>query len=389
MNATLLAALLITNATWTTDDGLTVKGAIHVVDGRVAALGPTVTAPGATIIDAKGGVVTPGLIDANTAIGLDEVTYEASTRDDDLGGSAPPIRAAFDVADAINPRSAVIPIQRVHGLTLAISRPRGGTIAGRAAAVRFDGVTLPGPVAMYARLGASPDESRAAGLGRLRAALSDAQAYQKNRRAFDRNALRALSITADDARALQPVLAGQMPLAIDVDRRADIRTALRLAERFGLRIILVGAHEAWLEAPALAAAKVPVIINDLLAQPRDFDALRSVPDAAARLHAVGVPIILSSFDTHNARTLRQVAGNAVRAGLPHQAALAAITRTPAAAFGLGERGRLAVGQAADLVVWTGDPFEPASQAVQVIIDGRPQSTAHRQRALFERYRTLP
>lgn len=388
MNAALLAALLITNATWTTDDGLTVKGAIHIVDGRIAALGPAVVAPGATVIDAKGGVITPGLIDANTAIGLDEVTYESTTRDDDLGGKAP-IRAAFEVRDAIDPRSSVIPIQRVHGLTLAVSRPKGGTIAGQAAAVRFDGVTLPGPVAMYARLGGSADESRAAGLDRLRSALSDAQAYAKNRRAFNRNALRSLTISADDAQALQPVLAGKLPLAIEVNRRADIRAVLRLAERFGLRIILVGAKEAWLEASALAAAKVPVVTNDMLGQPQDFDALKAVPDAAARLHAAGVPVILSSFSTHNARTLRQVAGNAVRAGLPHAAALAAVTRTPAEAFGLGDRGRLAVGQAADLVVWTGDPFEPASQAAHVIIDGRPQSKAHRQKALFERYRTLP
>ena len=132
-----------------------------------------------------------------------------------------------------------------------------------------------------------------------------------------------------------------------------------------------------------------MVLNDLLGQPLSFDALRARPDAAAILHAAGVPVILSSFSTHNARTLRQVAGNAVRAGLPHQAALYAITRAPAEAFGMGDRGRLAVGLAADLVIWTGDPFEPASRATHVIIDGRPQSMRHRQKALFDRYRSLP
>lgn len=387
MSAALFVTLVITNATWTGSDGKPVTGGVRVEQGRIVTAGPVVKTNGAQIIDAKGGWLTPGFIESGSRIGIDEVDLEAGTRDDDIGGG--PIRAAFFVGDGLDPKTPVIPIQRAHGLTMAISWPHGGAISGQAAAVRFDGTLLPDPIAMNAHLGADGDRSRVGRLSELRSALIDARDWRKAKAAYQRNALRRLTITAADAAALQPVLAGRRPLAIHANRRADIRAVLRLAREFRLKVVLIGGAEAWMEAEALAKAKVPVVIDPLLALPRSFDELHARADNAALLHATGVPIVLASFSTHNARTLRQIAGNAVRAGLPHPAALDAITRGPAEAFGLGRRGQIAKGYAADLVVWTGDPFEPASQATHVIIDGKQQSLRHRQRALFERYRTLP
>lgn len=383
----LLSIILITQTSWIADDGQRVEGDVRIEAGRITALGPKLPRTGAQIIDGAGTWLTPGLIEVNSKLGLTEVDLESSTRDDDLTG--PPIRARFAVGPALDPHSLVIPIQRAHGLTLAVSRPTGGTIAGQAAGLRLDGQLLPTPVAMFARIGADGDRSRMGRLSELRTALEDARFWAKNQAAFDRGATRALSIQAADAKALQPVLTGALPLVVAVNRRADIRAVVALAEAFGVKLVILGGAEAWTEARLLADKQIPVIVDALLALPVSFDARRARADQAAVLHAAGVPIMLSSFETHQARTLRQIAGNAVRAGLPHQAALAAITRTPAAVFGLGDRGRLAVGQIADLVLWTGDPFEPLSHAKQVIIDGVPQSMRHRQRALFERYRRLP
>ena len=153
--------------------------------------------------------------------------------------------------------------------------------------------------------------------------------------------------------------------------------------------MIVGGREAWLEAESLAKAQVPVVIDPSANLPGSFDALRTRHDAVAILSRAGVKVAISTFSTHNARKLRQWAGNAIRSGLSRAEALKAVTSTPANILGLKERGAIQKGRVADLVVWSGDPFELSSEAEQVIIGGRLMSSNHRQRALFERYRTLP
>jgi imidazolonepropionase-like amidohydrolase len=161
-----------------------------------------------------------------------------------------------------------------------------------------------------------------------------------------------------------------------------------VAREFKLRPVIAGGAEAWKVARELAAAKVPVLVFPL-AQVSSFDALGAREDNAAKLFAAGVPVGISTGETHHARKLRQVAGNAVRSGLPHDAAIAAITRVPAEALGLGARyGTLAPGKTANLVVWSGDPLELSTHVVDVVIHGRRVPLRNRQTALFEKYRTL-
>ena len=121
--------------------------------------------------------------------------------------------------------------------------------------------------------------------------------------------------------------------------------------------MLAEGAEAWMHADALAAAGVPVIVDPLQAGPGSFDETQARADNAAMLHAAGVQVGISSFGRWSAPRLAQIAGNAVRAGLPHEAAIAAVTAVPAAAFGEEDRGVLEVGAIADLVVWSGDPLE--------------------------------
>jgi imidazolonepropionase-like amidohydrolase len=142
-------------------------------------------------------------------------------------------------------------------------------------------------------------------------------------------------------------------------------------------------------AGAIAAAGVPVLVEPLDNIP-SFDALGVRYENAALLAKAGVKVILLETDTHNARNLRQQAGNAVSYGMTWEQALRAVTLAPAEAFGVADRyGSLEVGKVANVVVWTGDPFELSTGVAHVFIRGKEISLRSRQTELLERYRTLP
>ena len=120
---------------------------------------------------------------------------------------------------------------------------------------------------------------------------------------------------------------------------------------------------------------------------RQFERLGARLDNAALLHEAGVPLLLSGGETQNARWLRQMAGNAVAHGLPWEAALAAMTRSPGQVWRLQKGlGTLTPGAPADLVIWSADPLELTSWAEKVMIAGEWQDMTSRQTRLFDRYR---
>jgi formylmethanofuran dehydrogenase subunit A len=175
----------------------------------------------------------------------------------------------------------------------------------------------------------------------------------------------------------------------DVDRAADIRQVLALSQRYGIKPVIASGAEAWVVADELARANVPVLLDPLVNLPSSFDVIGARLDNAALLARAGVRIgftqILADV-SHNARKIRQVAGNAVAHGLPWDVALAGLTSVPAEIFGIADsRGRIAVGQAADLVLWTGDPLEVTSLAQQVWIGGNSITMRSRQTELRDRY----
>jgi imidazolonepropionase-like amidohydrolase len=153
-----------------------------------------------------------------------------------------------------------------------------------------------------------------------------------------------------------------------------------------MHAVIAGGAEAWVVARELAAAGVPVILNPLDDLPADFDRLGASLENAARLHQAGVRIAFTAPDTEFTRNIRQFAGNAVAHGLPWDAALAAITSTPADLFGVGAiRGRIVIGHPADLVLWSGDPLEVTTLADREWIDGRAIELRSRQTELRDRY----
>ncbi len=376
----------------------TVEGAtVLVAGGRIRAVGQDVSIPpGARRIDAAGKVVTPGLMDSFTRLGLVEVGQIASTRD--FATDDGRITAAFDPVDGLNPRSTLIPINRVEGLTRAVVAPAaaGSLIAGRVAVIHLgmeEDLVVRTPVALFAVLGEAGARraggARAAALLRLREALQDARDFATNREAFARGERRDYALSRLDLEALAPVAAGKLPLVLQVERASDIHAALRLAREEKLRLILAGAVEGWMAAEAIAAAKVPVLLEPLTNRPDSFEALGSTLQNAARLRAAGVTVAFMTGSAHNARNLKQSAGNTVAAGLPWEEALRAMTAAPAAIWGIADRyGTLEPGKEADVVVWDGDPLEVTTFAEVVLIRGREVPMETRQQKLRERYRRL-
>ncbi len=373
------------------------RGTIVVKGGRITQIGADVPIPGdARVIDCAGRVITPGLIESVSQLGLVEISMVSGTVDHGLAWPDP-VRAALRVGDAVDPRSTLIGVARRHGVTSAVAAPTGGLISGQASWLDLVGPEDPDarspiedPVAMFGNLGeagaASVGGNRAGAWMRLREVFEDARVFQRDQAGYRRNALRPLVTSRLDLEALQPVLARRLPMVLHVERAADILAALRWASEEKVQIVLAGAGEGWLVADAIAKARVPVIVDPLANLPTSFESRHARADNAMLLARAGVPVALSSFSSHNASSLRFVAGNAVRAGLPADAALRAVTLVPATLYGMDKKlGSLERGRVANLVVWTGDPFEPSSHAERVVIRGRVQPTENRQTRLRDRH----
>ncbi len=396
------AQTVIEGGTVHTVTGEVIEGGTVVIaaDGTIAAVGKGLEKPdGATVVDATGKVVTPGLVEASSALGLVEISAVEGANDvyaDDLEQDR--ILAGLRATDAFNANSAVIPVQRTGGVTSVVSVPRSGIISGQAlwADLGGDGTNATVIEPIVALFGSTTRWTvRTAGNSRaslwldIRELIDDARYYAANTASFDQNNSRKLHASRLDLAAFGPVLDGSRPLVLAVNRAADIRTALELAKANNIRLIVLGGTEAWMVAKELAEANVTVMVDPLENLPGSFGRLGARADNAALLHAAGVPVVITTDDTHNVRNLRQLAGNAVRAGLPHEAALAAVTIAPAQAMGLGDRyGSLEPGKVANVVVWSGDPFELGSRVERMYVGGKETSLDNRQQKLFERYREL-
>jgi imidazolonepropionase-like amidohydrolase len=406
--ASLLAALpaagqgtvAIEGGTVHTMTGAAIEGATVLIQGgRIVAVGRDVAVPaGARRIDARGRHVTPGFIESGTQIGAVEVGAVAGSVDHTMLQPGDQlrmqVRAGFNILDGINPASTVIPVTRIAGITTAVSRPSGGLISGQGVVLDLDGRTVDqmlvrSPVGMFARTGEGASSvtggARGAAMLRLREILEDARAYGQGRAAFERGAAREYAASRLDLEALQQVLDRRIPLVVEAHRASDIQAAVRLARDYNLRLVVTGATEGWMIADELARDGVPVVVRVLENLPGSFERLGARYENAAILRRAGVNVVLTSGDTHNARNLRQEAGNAVAYGMPHEEALRAVTLYPARLWGLADHGSLEPGKVANVVVWGGDPLEILTPVEHVFIRGREIPLVSRQTQLRDRY----
>jgi imidazolonepropionase-like amidohydrolase len=372
------------------------NGTVLIRDGRIAAVGAEVDVPADAVrIDAAGKVVTPGLIHAASRLGVAQFSSGAvnETRDNARTGD---INASFAVAEAIEPDAVTIPVVRLQGITTAIALPEGGLISGQAAAFdlagnRLDEMLVQAPAALVIRLGLASKSagggSRAEALARIRVLFDDAREYDRRRDDYRKAGMQPLSASARELEALLPALRRELPVVMQANRRSDIEAAVRLAREYQLRLVILGGAEAWRLADHLARAQVPVLLDPLANVPT-FDALAPRLDNAALLRKAGARVIIATgSDGTFGATLRNAAGNAVATGMAWTDALAAVTVWPAEALGLASRyGTLAPGKVANVVVWSGDPFEYSTKAERVFIRGVEVPRTSRQVELLEKYR---
>lgn len=385
LSNTLLAdSLLITNAQlFVGDDRKSLPRDILIVDGLVDTVAEDLSATEAdTVLDADGRTVTPTLFAGITAAGLSEIgmVYEAvDSRLSDLYTGL--MHPEFDVRRAYNPHSTVIPVTRIEGFgyTLLMAAPGDRTISGQGSLVRFDGGfdSFEGKTVVYVNVDGSSGNrlggSRAAHWMLLESAFQELGTDDEDLTLISAAGKQALRATARNG-----------IFVFRANRASDILQSLTFSETHKLTAVISGGQEAWMVRDALADAGVPVVLNALDNLPGSFDGLGARLDNAALLHEAGVTVLFTSGETHNARKLRQVVGNAIAQGFPYESAMAAMTSLPAEIFG-GRPRMVAPGLAADLVIWGGDPFDVNSAADQVILDGQLDPMTSRQTQLLQRY----
>ena len=404
----LVAALLCTAGLASAQDVLIRNATVHtasergtlqatdvlVRNGRISAIGKGLVARNAAVIDAQGKPLTPTLFGGITDIGVEEVSGESATVDETLalGANAADmqVRPEFDVTLAYNPESVLVPVARVEGIGWTMlgagTRAGGSIIGGQGGVVRLDGsLDAIGPRALFITLGG--DGANLTGSSRAAQWMLLDQLIDEVRGRIPADSKFAL-LTPAGRNTLATYVGGGGRVMVRIQRAADIARLLRWAKQRNVRIALVGATEGWKVAPQIAAAGVPVFVDALADLPADFDEIGATLENAARLNAAGVRVSFSQsgYASHNARKIRQLAGNAVANGLPWEAGLAGLTSVPASSLGLaGQMGTIAVGQRADLVLWTGDPLDVANVARQVWMDGRAIPMRSRQTELRDRY----
>ncbi len=393
--------LAITGGRLRQGDGHDLENATIVIRGdRIVSVSAGGAAPhDARVIDATGMNITAGFVSLMTSIGLGEIELETSTMDiGQEGDDTDPIRAAFSASDGYNPLSTLIPVARLGGITSALSVPEGGLVPGTSAWVDLAGRTLESVVRDdTAALHISFDDggftaahgARSQAVQDLRELFDDARLYARSHAGYDRGQFRDTDISRLDLERVAAALSGQMPIVIRTARASDILRVLALASEYGMHIVLAGVEEGWMVAQEIEAAHVPVIVEPLANLPTRFSALHTRYDNAALLSQAGVEVMLMSpgaWDVHN---LRQEAGNAVANGMNWDAALRGVTSLPARVFGMdGQYGTVAANHIANIVVWSGDPFELTTAVRHVIIRGHDVPLVSRQSELFERYRSL-
>ena len=383
--------LLIKNATVHTASA---KGTLNNTDvlvqgGLIRAVGSNLANPSnAPVFDAKGLPLTPGLFGGISDIGLEEISQEETTVDANLGlktgesGLIENLRPEFDATLAYNPRSTLLAVARVGGMTFTALSTSGALLSGQGGVIRLDGGDEPMRKIPFIILGNNSLEqsgaSRAAQFMLLDQAFKEAKAPTPgDERLLTSAGRRALS---------QEMLTDRF--MVYVNREADIRQLLKLAKRNGIRVAIIGGAEAWRLAETLAAENIPVFIDAMDDLPSTFDQLGATEENAALLKRAGVSVSFYNGNdaSHNARKVRQIAGNAVANGLPWEAGLAGITSAPAKALGVDARiGSIEVGKTADLVLWTGDPLDVASTASNLWLAGKATSMLSRQTQLRDRY----
>jgi len=373
---------------------------ILIRNGRIAQLGPNVTASGAEVIDAAGKFVYPGMIDANTGIGLQEIGgVQTMTMRSEMGQFNPHIRAVV----GLNVESEILGVTRMNGVTSVITTPTGGLISGQAALINTAGwtwedlavvreagivINLPG--------GGGRGRGGGGGGGRGRGAAPDANAGAELEKFMqeskDYDAKRAAGMTNVDLvyESMRPLFSKKVPAIIGANSEQAIKDAIAFGDKWGVRVVVQGGQQAWKVRTLLAQKNVPVVLGSIESAPGDAEPYDEIYAQPGLLYEAGVKFAFSTGNGSNARHVPFHAQLAIAYGLPAEGALKALTIWPAEMFGADKDiGSIAQGKLANLVVMSGDPFDLRTHVTNLFIKGRLVPADDRQSRLYEKYKGRP
>lgn len=360
------------------------NGVVLIRDGKIDQVGDAASLQipaGYAVLEAR--VVTPGLVDARTVVGL--AGYLNQPHDQDQIDRSSAIQPELRAGDGYNAQETLVQWVRSLGVTtMNTGHAPLALIPGQMMIVKTSGALVDEAVMVPQSMvavtlgnggvneGGKEPGTRSKSVAMLRATLLKTQEYAKKQSAAeDKRPARDLGMEA-----LQPAIRREMPLLVTAHRAHDILTALRLAKEFNVRIILDGASEAYVVADQIKAAGVPVILHPTML--RSYGEMENLSmETASILRKKGIPVALQSgYEGYvpKTRVLLFEAAVAAANGLSFEEALAAVTIDPAKILGIANRvGSLERGKDADLVLFDGDPFEYTTHVTTVLIDGKVAS----------------
>jgi imidazolonepropionase-like amidohydrolase len=406
--------LLLTGATVHTVSGQTItNGQVLMRDGKIAAVGKSVSAEGAREISLAGEHLYPGMIALNTDLGLAEIDAVRATLDiREVGEYTPDVYSWL----AVNPDSELLPVARANGVAYFEPTPGGAVVAGQSGLMALDGWTteqmvIKKSVALHvywpsASLDTTPKErardpkkaksledqnkERKEQLRQLDDFFAEARAYAKAKAgAEDFQIVPAWE-------AMLPVVHGDIPVTIHANDIRQIRAAVSWAKTNGVKMILADGLDAWRVADLLATNNVPVLFSHVFTQPqRGEDGYDAQFRAAGILSKAGGKIAFSGGGGPGgngslAKNLPYTAAQAVAFGLPEDEALKSITLYPAQIAGVADRlGSIEVGKDATLFVADGDILDIRSNVKRMWIGGKEVSLESRHTRLYQKYKNRP
>lgn len=366
---------------YTVDGPKIVNGVVLVNNGKIEAVGRAnqVKIPSNYEVH-EARVVTPGLIDAHTVVGLAGILNQDHDQDQLERSNAmqPELRAI----DAYNAREELVKFVMEKGVTTVHTGHGPGALASGQTMIAktpyntveealVDSATTVA-ITLGSTVGRYFDKpgTRAKGVAMLRQKLINAQEYAQKRGAEDESKRPSRDLEME---AWADVLDGKLTAMITAQKSSDIMSALRLKNEFGFDMILDGAAEAYLLIDEIKEAGVPVFIHPTMVRTSGGTENASFT-TAAKLHEAGIPFAFQSgFESYvpKTRIVLYEAGIAVAYGLPRESAIEALTTQPAKILGIENQvGSLEKGKDADLVLYDGDPFEYTTHIKSVIVDGK-------------------
>jgi imidazolonepropionase-like amidohydrolase len=369
-------------------------GNVLIDDNKISKVS-TSSLRGDLVINGTGKILTPGIISTDTEIGIVEIGALSVTRDD----SSNLYQIGFSIYDAFNPNSVLIPWNRSNGITSTLTLPQNtnSPIGGLGSFFILDSnIEKSGSkdVVMIGRVGGSGSKSRAETFAIIEDLLefasyidsSDMESYKDIAELIDDSPIaKNMELHPRDLKALYKLVNDDLPLIIKANRASDLLKLIKLKETYDLNLIIMGAQEAGLVASNIAKSKIPLIINPINNIPGSFDELGANIELAGKLEDLGITLMFNAPRDHNYHLIRQGAGVAVANGMSYAGALKAITLSPVEVFNLGNRGEIASGKIADLIIWDADPLEPSSMPEKVFINGKDIDLTSRMSRLTERY----